>query len=201
MVQLMAFFALLYSFSVADQTKLRQALSSIQKALGVKEAPGLPTAGEGILPGSRGMDPAKATDLEKMLNDIQAGQAKDAGTRVRVVSFRGTLIFEEGSSALTRGSDVLLTRLAELAMRYPDFTLVCEGHAAPGERGPGGDALDLSSHRALAATRFMAGLGLSSDRLTAQALGDSKPEGDASSREGRALQRRVAFRFQRAAER
>ncbi|HEX4846359.1 MAG TPA: flagellar motor protein MotB, partial [Geothrix sp.] len=36
MVQLMAFFALLYSFSVADQTKLQQAVVSIQKALGVK---------------------------------------------------------------------------------------------------------------------------------------------------------------------
>jgi flagellar motor protein MotB len=198
MVQLMAFFALLYSFSVADQSKLEKALNSIQKALGVQAQVG---AGDGILPGSRGMDPAKAEDLEKLLNAAQATEGRDVGTRLRFVSFRGALIFEEGSASLTPGSDVLLTRLAELALRYPGFTLVCEGHAAPGERSRGGDALDLSAQRALAAQRFLAGVGLASAQLTSEARGDSQPEGDGSSPEGRALQRYVSFRFQRAAER
>jgi chemotaxis protein MotB len=198
MVQLMAFFALLYSFSVSDQTKLQQALTSIQKALGVAGQVG---AGDGILPGSRGMDPGKAEDLEKLLNAAQAEEGRDAGTRLRFVAFRGALIFEEGSAALTPGSDVLLTRLSELALRYPGFTLVCEGHAAPGERSRLGDALDLSAQRALSAQRYLAGIGLPPDRLTSEARGDSQPEGEFESPEGRALQRRVTFRFQRAAGR
>ena len=198
MVQLMAFFALLYSFSVADQSKLEQALTSIQKALGVQAHVG---AGDGILPGSQGMDPAKAEDLEKQLSAAQATDGKDVGTRLRFVSFRGALIFEEGSAALTPGSDVLLTRLSELALRYPGFTLVCEGHAAPSERSRGGDALDLSAQRALSAQRFLAGIGLPTAQLTSEARGDSQPEGEGGTREGRALQRRVAFRFQRVAER
>lgn len=197
MVQLMAFFALLYSFSVHDQTKLQQAVASIQKALGVK-AP----AGDGVLPGSTGLDPARATDLEKLLSAAQASEGADVGTRLRIVSFRGVLIFEEGSAALTPGSHVLLARLAELATRYAGFTLVCEGHAAPGERGRGGaDALDLSSQRAQAAQRFLANAGVPPERLTSEARGDSQPDGDAGTPEGRALQRRVAFRFQRVAER
>jgi flagellar motor protein MotB len=198
MVQLMAFFALLYSFSVADQAKLKVAVASIQKALGVEIQV---KTGDGILPGSTGLDPAKAEDLEKQLNAVQAEDGRDAGTRLRFVSFRGSLIFEEGSVALTPGSDVLLTRLSELALRYPGFTLVCEGHAALGERGRGGDALDLSSQRALAAQRYLAGLGLPPARLASEAHGDSQPESDGSTPEGRALQRRVAFRFQRTAER
>lgn len=201
MVQLMAFFALLYSFSVADQAKLQQAVTSIQKALGVKATMGVPSAGDGILPGSRGMDPSKATDLEKLLNDAQAADGPDVGTRLRFVTFRGTLLFDEGAGTLTRGSDVLLVRLSVLLMRYQGFTMVCEGHAAPGERSRGGDALDLSSQRALAALRFMAAMGIPPERLTAEAHGDSQPEGDGSTPEGRALQRRVTFRFQRVAER
>jgi len=197
MVQLMAFFALLYSFSVADQTKMQQALKSIQKALGVQ----VQVAGEGILPGSTGLDPAKAEDLEKQLSAAQATEGRDVGTRLRFVSFRGALIFQEGNSALTPGSDVILTRLSELALRYPGFTLVCEGHAAPGERGRGGDALDLSAQRALAAQRYLGAIGLPVARLSSEAHGDSQPEGDGGTPEGRALQRRVSFRFQRVAER
>lgn len=201
MVQLMAFFALLYSFSVADQTKLQQAVTSIQKALGVEAKVGVKTAGDGILPGSTGLDPAKAEDLEKLLNAAQTVEGKDAGARLRFVSFRGSLIFDEGSSTLTSGSDVILTRLSELALRYPGFTLVCEGHAAPGERGKGSDALDLSSQRAMAAQRYLAGIGLQPAQLTSEAHGDSRPEAHDQSPEGRALQRRVTFRFQRVAER
>ncbi len=198
MVQLMAFFALLYSFSVADQSKLQQAVTSIQKALGVEGKMG---AGDGILPGSTGMDPAKAEDLEKLLSAAQVSEGKDVGSRLRFVSFRGSLIFEEGSATLTPGSDVILTRLSELALRYPGFTLVCEGHAAPAERGRGSDALDLSSQRAMAAQRFLAGIGLPAAQLTSEALGDNRPEGEVGTPEGRALQRRVTFRFQRVAER
>ncbi|HJV48818.1 MAG TPA: flagellar motor protein MotB [Geothrix sp.] len=199
MVQLMAFFALLYSFSVSDQTKLQQALKSIQKALGVQAQAG---PHDGILPGSTGMDPAKAEDLERQLSAAQAVEGRDVGSRLRIVTFRGSLIFDEGSATLTSGSDVLLTRLSELAFRYQGFTLVCEGHAAPGERGRGGaDALDLSAQRAMAAQRFLAGIGLPPGRLSSEAHGDSQPEGNESSPEGRALERRVTFRFQRVAER
>jgi flagellar motor protein MotB len=202
MVQLMAFFALLYSFSVADQTKLQQAVQSIQKALGVEAKVGKSSPGDGILPGSTGLDPAKAADLEKLLSEAQASQGLDVGTRLRFVNFRGALIFEEGSAALTPGSDVLLVRLSDLARRYSGFTLVCEGHAAIGERGRGSmDALELSAQRAMVVQRYLAALGVPPASLASEAHGDSQPEGDAGSPEGRALQRRVSFRFQRVAER
>ena len=197
MVQLMAFFALLYSFSVHDTAKLQVAVQSIQKALGVKPQ----LARDGILPGSRGLDPARAADLEKLLNDLQAESGQKVGTELRVVTLHGALIFNEGSAALASGSDVLLVRLSELANRYPGFTLVCEGHAAPGEKGRGVDALGLSSERAQAAWRYLRDLGVDPARMAVEARGDTQTEGDASTPEGRALQRRVVFRFQRVAVR
>ena len=197
MVQLMAFFALLYSFSAHDTAKLQQAVQSIQKALGVKPA----VVGDGILPGSQGLAPPHPSDLEKMLNDLQTGSGRDVGAKLRVVSFRGALLFDEGSAALTPGSDVLLVRLADLAKRYAGFSLVCEGHAAPDEQGRGADALMLSAERGQAAWRYLKALGVDPQRITVEARGDSDTEGDPTTPEGRALQRRVVFRFQRAAER
>ena len=156
---------------------------------------------DGILPGSRGVEPAKAADLEKLLNDLQTESGRDVGAQLRVVSFHGALIFDEGSARLTSGSDVILVRIFQLIQKYPGFTVVCEGHAAPGEKGPGGDALALSAERAETVWRYLRDLGVDPAHLAVEARGDAQIEGDPSTPEGRALQRKVVFRFQRAAVR
>ena len=193
MVQLMAFFAVIYSFSAQDQRKLREVLQSFQHELGMH--------GEGILPGSQGIDPNRAADLEKLLNDFKPTQGEDVGVRMRIVSFRGAILFEEGSSEVPAAFQPLLTRMVQMAKDYPGFTLVLEGHAAPGERGRGVDALGLSGLRAEAVLRTLAAQGLDPATMAAEAHGDSQPDGDPSTPEGRALQRRVKIRFQRVAER
>jgi flagellar motor protein MotB len=193
MVQLMAFFAVIYSFSAQDQRKLQQVLQSFQHELGVK--------GDGILPGNLGIDPARATDLEKQLTDLKPVPGEDVGVRMRIVSFRGAVLFEEGSAAVPRVFQPLLTRISQMAKEYPGFTLICEGHAAPGERSRGGDALALSGQRAEATVRTLVAQGMDPAGIAAEAHGDSQTDGDPRSPEGRALQRRVKFRFQRVAER
>jgi flagellar motor protein MotB len=195
MVQLMAFFAVIYAFSAQDQQKLQQVLQSFQHELGVK--------GAGILPGNLGIDPARAADLEKGLTDLKPVAGEDVGVRMRIVSFRGAVLFEEGSAAVPRVFQPLLTRISQMSREYPGFTLICEGHAAPGERGrtPGTDALALSGQRAEAVLRTLAAQGIAPAGMAAEAHGDSQLDGDPASPEGRALQRRVMFRFQRVAER
>jgi chemotaxis protein MotB len=195
MVQLMAFFAVIYAFSAQDQQKLQQVLQSFQHELGVK--------GTGILPGNLGLDPNRAADLEKGLTDLKAVAGEDVGVRMRIVSFRGAVLFEEGSAAVPRVFQPLLSRISQMSREYPGFTLICEGHAAPGERGrtPGADALALSGQRAEAVLRTLAAQGVAPAGMAAEAHGDSRVDGDPASPEGRALQRRVKFRFQRVAER
>lgn len=197
MVQLMAFFAVIYSFSLQGERKMGEVVASLQKALGMK----VQTDGSGPLPGSTGVIPDKAADLEKMLNDLQATDGPDRGVRMRIVSFRGAMLFEEGSSAFNPAFQPYLTRIAELVKTYPGFSLVCEGHAAPRERHGGTDALALSGLRAQAVVRALAAQGVDPSILVAEAHGDAMPDGDSGSPEGRALQRRVKFRFQRPAER
>lgn len=197
MVQLMAFFAIVYSFSAQDARKLQAVLGSFQQAVGLK--------GDGILPGSNGLDPARAADLEKLLSDLKpvAGQEDAVGVRMRIVRFRGGILFEEGDPAVPESFQPLLARIVQMSSEYQGFTLVCEGHAAPGERGKGrpSDALELSGLRAQAVLRTLAAQGLDPAHMAAEAHGDAQLDGDPASREGRALQRRVMFRFQRVAER
>ena len=205
MVQLMAFFAVVYSFSIQDQQKLGDLVTSFQKVLGVQvkqvgtpENPG----GMGILPGTTGIQPDKAADLEKLLSDLRATEGPDVGTKMRLVTFRGSILFTEGSAALDPVFEPLLDRIVQLASEYPGFYLVCEGYAAPEEKGRGGaDALEVSGLRAQAVLRYLAAKGVDAKLMSAEARGDSMIEGDPRSPEGRALQRRVKFRYQRVAER
>ena len=194
MVQLMAFFAVIYAFSAQDQRKLQEVLKSFPHELGVH--------GEGILPGNVGLDPARAVDLEKQLSDLQPVPGGDLGVRMRIVSFRGAVLFPEGAPGVPATFQPLLTRVGELFAEYPGFTLICEGHAAPGERGPRGmDPLALSGERSQAVLRTLVSQGVDPAWIAAEAHGDSQVDGDPTSPEGRALQRRVKFRFQRVAER
>lgn len=202
MVQLMAFFAVIYSFSLQGQQQMSQVVQSLQKALGVKVEGGTLPGGAGILPGSTGIGMDRAADLEKLLADMKVNEGPDAGVHMRIVSFRGSILFEEGSATVDATFQPLMTRISKLVGEYPGFTLICEGHAAPGEKSrTGGDALELSGQRAQAIVRFLASQGLEMSAIAAEAHGDSQVEGDPSSPEGRALQRRVKFRFQRVAER
>lgn len=201
MVQLMAFFAVIYSFSLQGQQQMNQVVESLQKALGVKVEGKLP-GGSGVLPGSTGISTDRAADLEKLLADLKTEQGRDAGVHMRIVSFRGAILFDEGSATVDATFQPLMTRISNLVAEYPGFTLICEGHAAPGERSrTGGDALELSGQRAQAIVRFLASQGLDMAAIAAEAHGDAQVEGDPTSPEGRALQRRVKFRFQRVAER
>lgn len=195
MVQLMAFFAVAYSFSIQGQGKTEALIKALKEELGTAKSAG------GLLPGGHGLDPKRATDLEKLVSDLKGTNGPDVGTRLRIVSFRGSILFDENSAVVKPDFETLVKRIAELVDEYPGFSLVCEGHAAPGERGTSSDPWGLSGLRAQAVARVLVMKGVDPKILAAEARGDALVEGDPSSPEGRALQRRVKFRFQRVAER
>jgi outer membrane protein OmpA-like peptidoglycan-associated protein len=170
-------------------------LLALQHELGAK--------GEGILPGHTGIAPERAADLEKLLADLKPAEGQDAGVRMQVVRFRGGVIFEEGGSTIDPSFEPMLRRISEIATQYPGYTLVCEGHAAPAEKSrvKGQDPLDISSQRAQATVRYLAAQGMDPALMAAEAHGDSQLEGNPETPEGRALQRRVKFRFQKPTER
>jgi len=115
MVQLMAFFAVIYSFSMQGQEQMNQVLRSLQRELGVKvEGSALPS-GAGILPGATGIGTDRAADLEKLLADMQAKEGPDAGVHMRIVSFRGSILFEEGSATVDTGPTISFREVPSIA--------------------------------------------------------------------------------------
>ena len=130
MVQLMAFFAVIYSFSAQDSQKLREVLISFQNELGVK--------GTGILPGSTGLDPNRAADLEKHLADLPPVEGEDVGVRLRIVSFRGAVLFSEGVSAVPPDFEPMLERISQMVKDYPRVHPGLRGPRRPRREGPPG---------------------------------------------------------------
>jgi tRNA1(Val) A37 N6-methylase TrmN6 len=96
MVQLMAFFAVIYSFSAQDQQKLQQVLQSFQHELGVK--------GAGILPGNLGIDPNRAADLGSGIGSVGMAAAwRCPGAEVHTVEAQAISVRLARKSAAYNG--------------------------------------------------------------------------------------------------
>jgi len=195
MVQLMAFFAVVYSYIQIDTSNASALIQALRKELGFKSPA---VSGYGILPGSLGIEPDKATDLEKLIADMKVEEGPDEGVRLRVVTFRGTILFDEGSAVFNPDFRPYLERIVALSEEYSGYSVVIEGHAAPHERRLfGGDAWSLSGERAQAVARELVSLGIDPAIIIPESRGDSVVESDTSSPEGRSIARQVRFRFQR----
>jgi chemotaxis protein MotB len=199
MVQLMAFFAIVFSLTQLNTGDASQLIQSLREELGLSR--NASSAGDGILPGADGLEPDRVTTLDKLVADMKTEDPpdEDEGVRLRVVTFRGSILFDEGRSDVKPEFSPWLTRIAQLSQDYTGYHLVLEGHAAPRERGRnGGDVWALSSERAQAVARSLVGLGVDPAIMIPEVRGDSVIDIDASSPEGRLLARQVRFRFQRA---
>jgi flagellar motor protein MotB len=195
MVQLMAFFAFVYSYTQIDTSNSSALIQALRKELGLKSTA---AHGYGILPGSLGPEPDKAADLEKLIADMKVEEGSDEGVRLRVVTFRGSILFDEGSAVFNPDFQPYLDRIVTLSNEYPGYNIVIEGHTAPRERRlNGGDAWTLSGERAQAVARKLVSLGMDPAIIIPESRGDSVVESDASSPEGRSMTRQVRFRFQR----
>ena len=197
MVQLMAFFAVVYSYTNLNIFDTSELMRALREELGLKgEMPMV--VGDGILPGSLGVDREKVSDLERLVADMKVEDGPDEGVRLRVVTFRGSILFDEGSPAVKAEFQPWLERIAELSREYVGYHIVLEGRAAPRERSRnGGDAWVLSGERSQAVARKLTSLGLEPAFMIPESRGDSIMDADPSSQEGRALARQVRFRFQR----
>jgi len=199
MIQLMAFFAVVYSYSQISMADSGSFIRALREELGIK---GSVPQGEGILLGTQGLPPDRASDLEKFIADMKNENGPDEGVRLRVVTLRGSILFDEGSSTVKPEFNLWLKKIASLSREYPGFILVLEGHSAPNEKGiNGGDSWALSGERSNAVARKLISLGMEPVFVIPESRGDTLFEGDSATREGRSLARQVRFRFQRAESR
>ena len=103
------------------------------------------------------------------------------------------VMFKSNSASLTRNSYPAIKELADSMKTNPDLNLLIEGHTD----NQGGDAYNvkLSEDRANAVKKQLIKFGIPDNRIEVRAFGDSQPAGSNNTSAGRALNRRVVFKF------
>jgi outer membrane protein OmpA-like peptidoglycan-associated protein len=102
------------------------------------------------------------------------------------------LLFETGSATLKPESQEQLRNVAEILKAYPSVKVKFGGYTD--NVGDPAANLRLSQDRAGNVVAELVGMGIASDRLSAEGYGEQHPVADNSTEEGRARNRRISLR-------
>ena len=103
------------------------------------------------------------------------------------------ILFKSSNAILTTDSQTVLDDIAQLLKKFPDVDMDINGHTdASGDTQTN---LELSQERANAVRDYLIDQGISVYRLTAYGFGEGVPIATNDTPEGRALNRRIEFKF------
>ena len=105
------------------------------------------------------------------------------------VTVRNEVLFDTNSTALRSASRSALQEMADVFERYPDTTIVVEGHAD--STGSASYNQRLSERRAYSVGSYLENLGVSRARVDTAGFGESQPRASNSTASGRQQNRRV----------
>ena len=204
---LLTFFILLVSFSSIQESKFKEAMESLQGALGVLEK--YPTAIEfksRIVPTPRQTDSSEIyymirkveqSLVETRQDDVVEVSLEKDGVRIRL---KDRLMFASGSAELKPGALPVLDKIADL-LDGAGKEVEVGGHTdnvpIHTERYP--TNWELSAARAASVARYLQARGIAPERLRAVGYGPYRPIADNATPEGRARNRRVEI-FMRLSE-
>lgn len=127
---------------------------------------------------------AEAEELKRQMADLQARET-DRG----LVMTLGDVLFATGKSDLKPGAMDRLSKLVAFLGKYPDRTVIIEGHTD----SVGSDETNqaLSQRRADAVRAYLMAQGVAANRVVAVGKGESLPVADNGNAAGRQQNRRV----------
>ena len=99
--------------------------------------------------------------------------------------------FQTGSAVLKTESSIVLTQIADIMERYPDFNMTISGHTD--NTGSASANQVLSEKRAKACYDFLVKKGVPLVRMSFSGYGESRPISTNENEKGRSLNRRVEF--------
>lgn len=126
---------------------------------------------------------------ERELRQIEGVDVTRVGDDELRVSVRNEVLFATNSTALRSASRDSLQEMAEIFQKYPDTTIVVEGHAD--SRGAASYNQRLSKRRASSVTGYLEDLGVRGSRIDAIGYGESQPRSSNGTASGRQMNRRV----------
>lgn len=108
------------------------------------------------------------------------------------LTLKGDVTFDVDSDVVLPGLYTELDRIAQILVRYPETTIVVEGHTD----STGSDTYNqqLSERRAISVQRLLAQRGVAEHRITTIGYGESRPVATNNTPEGRQMNRRVEIR-------
>jgi len=122
--------------------------------------------------------------FERQLAELNAKET-DRGMVVTL----GDVLFDTGKSTLKGGATSNLNKLAAFLNKYPDRSVIIEGHTD--SVGSEDSNFTLSEHRANSVKAYLIKQGVDFDRLSASGMGEDSPVADNGSAAGRQQNRRV----------
>jgi outer membrane protein OmpA-like peptidoglycan-associated protein len=126
----------------------------------------------------------QAADLQRQITELNAKPTE----RGLVVTL-GDLLFDTNKSELKSGASTNLGKLAAFLNKYPDSSVLIEGHTD--NTGSYEYNQDLSQRRADSVKSWLVGKGVSIARLSTSGKGEGSPVAGNDSATGRQLNRRV----------
>ncbi len=127
---------------------------------------------------------------EEIKNTVPDAKVERVGEGI-VVEFSSNVLFAFDKSNLSDDSRISLDKLVKVLNSYPDTDIEIQGHTD----SKGSDAYNqtLSESRASTVSGYLDNNGIIRDRITVKGFGESIPEYDNATAEGRAQNRRVEF--------
>lgn len=126
----------------------------------------------------------QSADLQAQISELNA-RSTDRGLVVTL----GDVLFASGGSTLKGGTPGNLDKLAAFLNKYPDRTVVIEGHTD--SVGSDDSNRGLSQRRADSVKSYLVRQGVASTRVTATGMGEGSPAATNDSATGRQQNRRV----------
>lgn len=209
MTLLLVFFVLLYSISSFNLQKFTIAFKSININLGNMNQP------TGIMPLedipgllNTKLTIEELTGLRKRIDSIyeeleQFIEGKNLGENIDlqyvegkiIIMIQGHVLFPSGSAELNKNAIPVLDEIADLVSGYPEYTVNIKGHTddVPISTSQFPSNWELSAIRATSVLKHMIHSGISAERLTATGYGEVLPLVPNTTKENRAINRRVEF--------
>jgi peptidoglycan-associated lipoprotein len=138
---------------------------------------------------------AETADLERQKELEAERQRKEAEERrfraAKTQLMNEDIYFQKGSYRLQPEARTILYRKADFLKKYPDVSVIIEGHT--NERGSRETNIAFGDRRAGAVKSFLIKEGIERDRLIAVSFGKERPFDTGRTEKARAKNRRVHF--------
>ncbi len=127
---------------------------------------------------------------ERIEQEIPGAEVTRVGEGINIVFNEDAGVYFDTNKAVVKGtSATALDRLVGILKEYPDSNILVEGHTD--SAGADDYNMNLSKQRAQSVSNYLVANGISSGRLTTKWYGETQPESDNSTPEGKSKNRRV----------